>query len=174
MTELLLEIQRSKKLGDPTYLTECTSDGFFSYVIIPIDLNGKTVEFKSNKKDHLFDATENVARKAVDSVTATYKFNIVDYTYPTLEKMSRKWAEIELTNTHLEESNRVLLKSLSEVQEANRQHREEIALLKMQCKNYVASRVGNISKTRKIKEERDEIGERVERKKSKISKKLMF
>lgn len=122
----------------------------------------------------MFDATKNVARKVVDSVTFTYKLNIIDYKYGALEKMSKKWSEIELTNTSLEESNRMLFKSLSDVQEENRRCREEISALKIQCANDAKPVIANVRKTRKIKEEREEIAKTVGKKRSKNSKKLMF
>lgn len=47
MTKLLFEIQETKKFDDPKYTTEYTYGGFFVYVTIPINMDGRTTEFKS-------------------------------------------------------------------------------------------------------------------------------
>lgn len=174
MTELLLEIQRSKKFGDLKYQAEYTDGGFIAYVTIPIDLNGKTTEFMSDKKVSMFEATENVARTAIDTSTSTYKLNIVDYTSEALDKLSKKYMAIELRNTLLEEANRVLLKSLTDAQDDNGRYRKEIADMKMQCRNEAGFGVGGILMPMKIKDEKEEFSERVERNNSTVSKKLMF
>lgn len=172
MTELLWEIQMSRKFGDPNFTVDYTDGGFISYVTIPFDKSGKTAKFKSDVKDSLFEASENVARKAIDYATATYKLNIVDYTSKSLEKLSKKYMSIELSNTKLEESNRVLLQSLAVAQEDNTHLRREIDELKRQIT--IEDGFGGIKKLRKVKDERKDVCESVKRGKCAVSKKLNF
>lgn len=119
MTELLWDVQLSKKFGEPKCETEYTEGEFTTYVTILIDGNSGTAQFASDKKTSLSEAIENSTRKAIDSCTSTYRSNIIDYTYETLEKLHMKYMAIELANSRLEESNKVLLKSLSLAQEDN-------------------------------------------------------
>lgn len=174
MTELLWEIQRTQKCGDPKFTAEYTDGGFISYVTIPVDKFGKTAEFMSDKKDSLFEATENVARKAIDCSTSTYKLNIVDYTSESLDKLSKKYMSIELSNTKLEESNRVLLQSLSIAQEENKRLCSEIEELKMQITSEDGLGFGRMKKLRMIKDERKDVLESVKTEKCPVSKKLSF
>lgn len=51
---------------------------------------------------------------------------------------------IELANTRLDETNKVLLKRLLEAQDENKQHKKEISELKMRCHNEASSGVGKI------------------------------
>lgn len=70
---------------------------------------------------------------------------------------------IELTNNQLEESNRVILKSLSVAQEDNRRYRKEITELKMQYRKYAVFGFGKMRSLRKIKNEKRELCEMEER-----------
>lgn len=145
---------------------------------IPIDGDGGTVQFKSDKKGSVDKVIESFARKAIDSCTSTYKLKIIDYTSETLEKLSAKYMAVEVYNIRLEESNIVLLKSLSIAQEDNLNYQKEIADLKMRLANLknkdVEVGLGKMRSLRKVKDEKRELCETEERKPSMVSKKLKF
>lgn len=174
MTELLLEIQRTKKLGDPKYQAELTDGGFTAYVTIPVDGNGKTAQFTSGKIESITLAMENCARKAIDSCVDTYKFNIKDYTCATLDKLSIKYMEIELANRRLEESNRVLLETLAVAQEDNRRLKRELYEMKSRFGYETRFGYGKMRNLRKMKDETKELCDMEKPKQSLVSKKLTF